>query len=43
MAGSCRLPRAVRNKVIAMRRQVQLLTFTAIGDAYGVYFEYAPR
>jgi ADP-ribosylglycohydrolase len=26
-----------------MPRQVQLLTFTAIGDAYGVCFEYAPR
>ena len=26
-----------------MLRQVQLLTFTAIGDAYGVCFEYAPR
>ena len=29
--------------VVAMLRQVQLLTFTAIGDAYGVCFEYAPR
>lgn len=28
--------------VAAMPRQVQLLTFTAIGDAYGVCFEYAP-
>ena len=26
-----------------MPRKVQLLTFTAIGDAYGVCFEYAPR
>ncbi|MCL2715732.1 MAG: ADP-ribosylglycohydrolase family protein [Alphaproteobacteria bacterium] len=26
-----------------MPRQIQLLTFTAIGDAYGVCFEYAPR
>jgi ADP-ribosylglycohydrolase len=29
--------------VVAMPRQIQLLTFTAIGDAYGVCFEYAPR
>jgi ADP-ribosyl-[dinitrogen reductase] hydrolase len=29
--------------VVAMSRKVQLLTFTAIGDAYGVCFEYAPR
>ena len=29
--------------VVAMPRQLQLLTFTAIGDAYGVCFEYAPR
>jgi len=34
---------AVRELVIAMPREVQLLTFTAIGDAYGVCFEYAPR
>jgi ADP-ribosyl-[dinitrogen reductase] hydrolase len=27
----------------AMPRELQLLTFTAIGDAYGVCFEYAPR
>ena len=29
--------------VVAMPRQVQILTSTAIGDAYGVCFEYAPR
>ena len=29
--------------IVAMPRQIQLLTFTAIGDAYGVCFEYAPR
>jgi ADP-ribosylglycohydrolase len=29
--------------VVAMPKQIQLLTFTAIGDAYGVCFEYAPR
>jgi hypothetical protein len=28
--------------VVAMPREVQILTFTAIGDAYGVCFEYAP-
>jgi hypothetical protein len=28
---------------VAMPRELQLLTFTAIGDAYGVCFEYAPR
>jgi hypothetical protein len=32
-----------RNMVVAMPRELQLLTFTAIGDAYGVCFEYAPR
>src|SRR5262249_61755867 len=26
-----------------MPRKLRLLTFTAIGDAYGVCFEYAPR
>jgi ADP-ribosylglycohydrolase len=29
--------------VVAMPRQIQPLVFTAIGDAYGVCFEYAPR
>jgi hypothetical protein len=29
--------------VVAMPRELELLTFTAIGDAYGVCFEYAPR
>jgi hypothetical protein len=29
--------------VVAMPRKVQLLSFTAIGDAYGLCFEYAPR
>jgi ADP-ribosyl-[dinitrogen reductase] hydrolase len=29
--------------VAAMPRELRLLTFTAIGDAYGVCFEYAPR
>src|SRR6266702_7901362 len=32
-----------RNMAVAMPRELQLLTFTAIGDAYGVCFEYARR
>ena len=34
---------ADRDVVVTMPRKIQLLTFTAIGDAYGVCFEYAPR